>query len=70
MKKVWILWHVYDDVASHDEKLIGVYSSEELANEAQRLSSKLPEFRSKWEHFTIHSYEINKSDWTEQNKFE
>ncbi len=66
MAAVFLLWHVHqlsDD--EEDEKLLGVYESEEEANTAiDRYRSK-PGFSEDPTGFQISKYELNKDHWTE-----
>lgn len=63
---VFLLQHEHQlDVASTDVKVIGVYSSESLANEAvARLSSRAG-FSENPEGFSVSRYELNKDHWIE-----
>jgi len=63
---VFILWHVHEiQGGDDDEKLIGVYQSEDDAMAAiERLRSQ-PGFKDTPEGFQIDRYEINKDHWTE-----
>jgi hypothetical protein len=62
--QVWLLWHgddIYDETP--DAKLLGVYSSEELARERIARSKQLPGYRDHPESFEISRYEINRDQW-------
>lgn len=62
---VYILWHVHEISGREDEKLIGVYRSEEDANAAiERLKNK-PGFKDTQEGFAIHNYALNRDSWEE-----
>ena len=68
--KVYVLWHVYeltDDFGDHDEeKLIGIYSTEEKAKEAIQSHKDLEGFRDyPVDCFEIHEYETDKLNWNE-----
>ena len=59
--KVYVLWHVYelaDDFGEHDEeKLIGIYSTEEKARNAIQSHKDLEGFKDlPLECFEIHEY--------------
>ena len=66
MERVYLLWHSHPTGANeNNEKLIGVYSTEEdaLANHCRL--QELPGFSSFPEGFEIVAYEIGKDHWTE-----
>jgi homoserine kinase type II len=48
-----------------DEKLIGVYESQDAAQAAVERLRVQPGFRDTPEGFQIHRYEINRDHWTE-----
>lgn len=67
---VYLLWHVHeitDDFGTHeDEKLIGIFSSEQKANETIQHFKNLEGFRDcPSDCFIIDKYEVDKPDWTE-----
>ncbi len=64
--EVFILWHVHTfDDDEEDEKLIGVYSTQEEAEAAiERLKAK-PGFVDATEGFGIDCYVVNEDHWTE-----
>ena len=66
MTKVYLLWHVHtDDDDVDDEKLIGVYSTEEKAKDAiERLKEK-PGFRDYPDGFEICDDVVDRDSWTE-----
>lgn len=67
MRKVYLLWHTHLDETldgGEDVKLIGVYSTVELAGDALVRLSKVEGFRDHKEGFEISEYEINKDHWT------
>lgn len=45
-------------------KLIGIYSSRMLAEDAQERARQLPGFADEAEGFTIETYEIDKDHWS------
>ena len=47
-----------------NSKLIGVYSSEELAEQAKQRSLLLPGFRDLPDAFIIDRYEVDQDNWT------
>ena len=68
--KVYVLWHVYeltDDFGKHDEeKLIGIYSTEEKARNAIQSHKDLEGFKDlPLECFEIHEYEVDRSSWND-----
>jgi hypothetical protein len=66
MKKVYVLHHTHDlDSEDTDIKLIGVYSTEEKAQNAITKLSFLPGFRDSRQGFHIDKYEMDKDHWQE-----
>jgi hypothetical protein len=65
--KVFIVHHSYEvEPCGHDEtKLIGIYSTRQLAKTAIKRLSVQPGFRDKPECFSIDECEIDKENWTE-----
>ena len=68
--KVYVLWHVYeivDDYGEHDEeKLIGIYSTEEKAQEAIKSHKDLEGFKDlPLKCFEIHESELDRSNWND-----
>jgi hypothetical protein len=67
MELVFLLWHINrpSDSADNDEKLIGVYRTEDDAKAPiVRLRDK-PGFRENPVGFEISKYELGKDNWTE-----
>jgi hypothetical protein len=63
---VYLLWHSYEtDVGADETKLIGVYSTSELAQAAQKRAATLPGFCDRPNAFEISAYELDKDDWRE-----
>lgn len=65
---VYILWHVHTDEkldGGEDVKLLGVFSSQEKALEAQTTASALPGFRDDLLGFEISMYKIDEVHWQE-----
>ena len=67
---VYVLWHIHalhDDYGTHDEeKLIGIYSTEEKAAEAIEAHKDLEGFRDyPVECFEIHEAVVDRSNWNE-----
>lgn len=68
MNKVYLLWHTNIDEdlpGGEDVKLIGVYSSEELAISAQERMVIQFGFRDQPEGFEISTYILDKDNWAE-----
>ncbi|MGF7028889.1 DUF7336 domain-containing protein [Sphingobacterium sp. HSC-15S19] len=66
MKHVYLLWHTYVDetlAGGEDFKLIGVYSSKELAEAALVRASKFRGFSDQIEGFEISPYEVDTDGW-------
>ncbi|MCM1167257.1 MAG: hypothetical protein NC299_04600 [Lachnospiraceae bacterium] len=68
--KVYLLWHVHeltDDFGSHDEeKLLGVFSTVERANDAIECFKNLEGFKDyPLNCFVTDEYEVDKAMWTE-----
>ena len=63
---VFLLWHVNESPSGEESpKLIGVYSTKQLADNALNHAANLPGFRERPEGFTIDIYEVNKDEWRE-----
>ena len=65
MDSVYILWHVNEADGEEDEKLIGVYRSEEDAKQAIDRAKTKPGFKDAPAGFTIDNYPLNKDHWEE-----
>ncbi len=66
MDTVYILWHTHPTGANEtNEKLIGVYASEEAAMAARGRLLEKPGFSSFPEGFQIDRYPIGEDNWTE-----
>ena len=64
--EVFILWHSYIQPNGEEEsKLIGVYSTRELADRAQKKTCQLRGFRDRPTDFIIDQYRIDEDHWTE-----
>ena len=62
---VFILWHVHQTESDEeDSKLIGVYSTEQLAEAARERSRHLPGFRDLPDAFVINRYDVDSDHWT------
>jgi hypothetical protein len=65
MDSVYVPWHVHDVNGDDDEKLIGIYRSEEDAKAAiERLKVK-PGFKETQDGFSVHKYPLNRDSWEE-----
>ncbi|TVQ84591.1 MAG: hypothetical protein EA357_02900 [Micavibrio sp.] len=64
MKDVYLLWHTNPD-NDDDEKLIGVYSTEENAKNAILSVRDQPGFKDHPESFEICPYRLDCTSWTE-----
>jgi hypothetical protein len=63
---VYLLWHTHEMPDGDEEsKLIGVYSSEARAMEAQRRVLSQPGFRDAPEGFEIARYQVDTDHWVE-----
>jgi hypothetical protein len=63
---VFLLWHVHNlPGGAEDVKLIGVYSSRDLAEQAQQKATLLPGFRDVPDGFCIDRYVVDRDHWTE-----
>jgi len=66
MDAVYILWHSHPTGGNeNNEKLIGVYSSDDEARSAQERTSEKPGFKDYLEGFEIVRYRIGEDHWTE-----
>jgi hypothetical protein len=63
--KVYLLWHAHDLDEEVDEKLLGVYSSQQKAENARLRVSCEPGFREHPKGFQISRYELDTDHWTE-----
>lgn len=66
MEDVYVLQHVHRlDEDDENVKMIGVYSSEERAQEAVARMSKQPGFRDATDGFCIDRYSLDQDHWAE-----
>ena len=66
MDYVFLLWHSYElDDGSEETKLLGVYSSEEIANNKIAEYRRLPGFCDHLDGFEIAKYKVNIDQWKE-----
>jgi hypothetical protein len=62
---VYLLWHSHEmESGAVDSKLIGVYSTEERAEQAKQRSLLLPGFRDLPGAFIVDRYEVDQDNWT------
>jgi hypothetical protein len=65
MDTVYILWHVHSVDGTEDEKLIGVYRSEEDAGAVVLKLKDKAGFRETQDGFSIDRYPLNRTFWEE-----
>ena len=66
MDTVYLLWHFHPTGANeNNDKLIGVYSSEDRAKSAQERLAEQPGFKEYVEGFEIAKVALDKDSWTE-----
>jgi hypothetical protein len=65
MDKVYLLWHVHQVGDDEDSKLLGVYSTEQLAVQRIERSRTKPGFAAHPDGFVISPYELDQDTWTE-----
>jgi len=62
---LYVLHHAHDLEAEIDVKLIGIYSSEQKAEEAKLRALVLPGFSEYPDGFHIDRYELDQDNWAE-----
>ncbi len=65
MRSVFILWHIHEFGGESDEKLIGVYETQDDAESAIARLSEKPGFKDTSHGFEICEYELGKDHWIE-----
>ena len=66
MDAVYLLWHTHESKGQEpDEKLLGVYSTEEKAARRIEAAKQLPGFREASAGFEVARYVIDRDEWTE-----
>ncbi len=66
MEKVWTLYHSHEFADGHeDSKLIGIFSSEELAIQAKESVLDQPGFRDLLSGFSIDVHIVDRLGWRE-----
>lgn len=63
LTSVYLLWHTRVDGDDEDDKLLGVFSSQENAEEAKQNALTKAGFKDYPDGFCIVEYEINKQEW-------
>ena len=63
--KAYVLTHSYEDDDHEDTKLLGVFTSRELATEASKKLVALPGFRDWPDGFSVGEYEVDRLGWAE-----
>ncbi len=63
--EVYLLYHAHDLVEEVDVKLLGVYSSEQKAEEAKQRAGNKPGFSAHLDGFQIVQYEVDRDEWTD-----
>lgn len=65
-RQVYLLWHIHAlEDGDPDEKLLGVYSTEDKANRRIASSMNLPGFRSSPDGFEVARYVVDRDEWAE-----
>jgi hypothetical protein len=63
--EVFLLWHVHEfPQGEEDVKLLGVYSTRELAQEAHLRLASQPGFQEHPQGFQVSAYQVDKDHWT------
>lgn len=65
MKMVFLLQHSYELNGVEDSKIIGIYSSKEIAESIVIKYKELPGFKDYPNEFFIDSYEVDTNNWKE-----
>lgn len=66
LRWVYLLWHTHAlEGGESDEKLLGVYSTEEAANRRASAAMSLPGFRLSPDGFQVARYVVDRDEWTE-----
>jgi hypothetical protein len=66
MRVVYVLWHSYEDPPGREEdKLIGIYSSRQLAEDALARVRDKPGFRDYPDGFLIDEMTLDRDSWVQ-----
>jgi hypothetical protein len=66
LQQVYLLWHTHElEDGESDEKLLGVYSTEEKATRRIAAARKLPGFRDTSAGFEVARYVVDRDEWPE-----
>ena len=66
LQQVYLLWHTRElEDGESDEKLLGVYSTEEKATSRIASARKLPGFREAPAGFEVAPYVVDRDEWVE-----
>ena len=65
MTTVVVVHHVYAAESGEEVKLIGIYSSPEIAHREIEKLKEQPGFRSLPEHFSVDEYKLDQTNWSE-----
>ncbi len=65
MEMVFLLQHSYELNGVEDSKIIGIYSSKEIAESIVIKYKELPGFKDYPNEFFIDGYELDKNNWNE-----
>jgi hypothetical protein len=66
LQQVYLLWHTHGlEDGEPDEKLLGVYSTEEKAARRMASARKLPGFREAPAGFEVARYVVDRDEWAE-----
>jgi hypothetical protein len=65
LQEVYLLWHMHDLDGESNDKLLGVYSTEEKATSRIASARKLPGFREAPDGFEVVRYDVDRDEWAE-----
>lgn len=66
LRSVFLLWQTHElEGGESDEKLLGVYSTEEAANSRASAARRLPGFCLSPDGFQVVRYVVDRDEWTE-----
>ena len=65
-QQVYLLWHAHTlEDGESDEKLLGVYSTEDKANQRKASAMNLPGFKGSQGSFEVARYVVDRDEWAE-----